>query len=126
MVSPNLGRSNVNLALNRVHCLRKLGRVAEADAILSQAREYIETLRENTEYGFALPDAKLRILEGDIGGSLDVLEAAVGRNELGWNNRYDPIVRTLSHEPRFIALYAEIDQKIDALRAELGMPPAEI
>lgn len=126
MVSPNLGRSNVNLALNRVHCLRKLGRVAEADAILSQVRKYIATLRENTEHGYAMPDAKLRILEGDISGSLDVLEAAVGRNELAWNYRYDPIVRTLNDEPRFIALNEKVDRRIDALRAELGMPPAEI
>jgi TolB-like protein/Tfp pilus assembly protein PilF len=126
MVSPNLGRHNVNLALNRVYCLRQLGRTAEAEDILSHAREYIETLRENAERGYALPDAKLRIVEGDIDGALDTLEAGIGRNELGWSSRYDPILRTLGNEPRFIALYEDVDRRIDRLRAELGMRPAEI
>ena len=58
--------------------------------------------------------------------ALDVLEKAVRRGELGWQSRYDVLLRTLADEPRFIALYEQVDNEIDALRAELGMPPAEI
>lgn len=126
MVEPNLGRSNVNLALNRVHCLQQLGRVEEADEILSQVRRYINTLRDNADFGYALPEAKLLVLQDDIEAALDVLERAVQRGELGWTSRYDAVIRTLGDEPRFVALYEEVDRKIDALRAELGMPPAEI
>jgi hypothetical protein len=57
---------------------------------------------------------------------LDVLDAATQRNELDWTDRYDPVLRTISDEPRFQALFADLDRKIDALRAELGMPPAEL
>jgi TolB-like protein/Flp pilus assembly protein TadD len=126
MVSPNAGRANVNLALNRVYCLRQLGRPEEADEVLSRVRRYINTLRDNADYGYALPSAKLLILQGDTEGALDVLETGLRRGELGWQSRYDVVVRTLEDEPRFVALYEEVDRKIDALRAELGMPPAEI
>ena len=126
MVSPNLGRSNVNLALNRVYCLRELGQPDEAEEILSRVRRYINTLRDNADHGYALPDAKLLVLQGDTEGALDVLETAVHRGELGWQSRYDVLVRTLGDNPRFIALYEEVDRDIDALRSELGMPPAEI
>jgi TolB-like protein len=126
MVSPNMGRSNVNLALNRAYCLRQLGRSEEADDILLQVRRYINTLRDNADYGYAMPEVKLLILQGDTAGALDVLEAAVRRGELDWRSRYDAVIRALSDEPRFVALYKEVDERIDALRAELGMPPADI
>lgn len=126
MVDPNLGRSNVNLALNRAYCLRQLGRHEEAEEILSDVRRYINTLRDNADYGYALPEVKLLVLQGDSEAALDVLERAVRRGELDWESRYDPIVRTLGDAPRFVALYDELDRKIDAQRAELGMPPADI
>ena len=125
-IGPNSGRSNSNLALNRVHCLRQLGNETEANNILSLVRVFVDTLRENTVYGFYIVDAKLRVLDNDTEGALDVLEAALERNELSWADRYDPILRTLDDEPRFRALFAEVDQRIDALRAELGLPPATI
>jgi len=123
-ISPNASRSNSNLALNRVHCLRLLDRDAEADEILARVRTYVGTLRQNTVYGFYTIDAKLHVLDGDVEGALDILEAAAGRDEVGWTDRYDPILRTLAGEPRFQALFRRIDDAIDAMRAELGMPPA--
>jgi tetratricopeptide (TPR) repeat protein len=126
MVDLNMGRSNVNLALNRAYCLRQLGQPDEAEEILSQVRRFINTLRDNAEYGYALPETKLLILQGDIDSALGVLEVAVRRGELDWTSRYDPIVRTLGEEPRFVALYEDLDREIDALRAEFGMPPADI
>jgi TolB-like protein len=125
-VPPTTSRANVNLALNRVYCLRDLGRDPEAEEILAAANEYIETLRANTVYGFFVADAKLRVLEGDVDGAVTVLEDAHARNELLWMDRYEPIVRNLRDEPRFNELFAAIDEQIDAVRAELGMPPAEL
>jgi len=126
LIGPNAERSNSNLALNQVYCLRQLGVSAKAENILSQARVYVETLRENADWGFSSIDAKLRVLDGDIEGALDVLEIAIHRAELGWTTRYDPILRTLSDEPRFRALFTEVDQGIKTLREDLGMPPAEL
>ena len=125
-VAPNVGRSNSNLALNRVYCLRKAGRSTEAEPILAQLRNYIDTLRNNIVYGKYVVDAKLRVLDGDIDGALGVLEAAKARNELHWDTRYDPILRTLDAEPRFIELFAQLDREIDELRAELGLQPAQL
>jgi hypothetical protein len=85
-LNPNFGRSNINLALNRVYCLRQLGRDAEAEEILAAARVFIETLRQNTVYGMYFVDAKLRLLEGDKDGALGVLEAANERYELAWSD----------------------------------------
>jgi tetratricopeptide (TPR) repeat protein len=125
-ISPNASRSNSNLALNRVHCLRQLGRADEADEILNRVRTYVETLRQNTAYGFFMIEAKLLVLENDASGALDVLEAAHERDELSWLSRYDPVLRTLADEPRLQALFQTIDDEIDAMRAELGMPPAAL
>jgi hypothetical protein len=107
-----------------VHCLRQLGKPDEANEILSRVRTYVETLRQNTIYGFYVIDAKLHILDGDTDGALDVLEAAHERREVGWTRRYDPVLRMLADEVRFKTLFQSIDDEIDAARAELGMPPA--
>ena len=100
LVNPNIGRSNPNLALNRVFCLRKLGRPEEAQNVLPLVRSYVETLRENTDNGYYMLDAKLRVLDGDIGGAIAVLEDARQRRELDWSDRYDPVLRTISDEFR--------------------------
>jgi len=55
-----------------------------------------------------------------------MLAAALERNELEWTARWDPVVSTLSDDPRFTTLFAKVDADIDALRAELGMPPAKL
>jgi TolB-like protein/tetratricopeptide (TPR) repeat protein len=126
LVLPNNSRSNPNLALNRLFCLRAAGNTEDAADVLNLVRAYVETLRENATHGYYVVDAKLRILEGDIDGALGVMEDAKQRRELGWNDRYDPILRTIKDEPRFKALFEAVDREIDALRAELGMPPASI
>jgi TolB-like protein/tetratricopeptide (TPR) repeat protein len=125
-VSPNAGRSNSNLALNRVYCQRALGKDDNTDSIMARVSEYLDTLRENAVFGFYLLDAKFRILNGDIDGALAELEAAYERGELSWLDRNDPILRTLSDDPRFTALFDKLDNDIDALRAELGMPPSTL
>jgi len=126
MVDPNMARSNSQLALNRAFCLRQLGRDGEAAEIITKVRVYVDTLRENAEWGFAQLETKLLILEGEAEKAIDVLEQATERFELDWAVRYDPIIFTLSDHPRFVALFDSIDLKIDSLRNELGMPPASI
>jgi len=126
MVDPNMNRSNSQLALNRAFCLRQLGREDEAAEIIARVRVYVDTLRENAEWGFAQLETKLLILEGEAEKAIDVLEQATGRFELDWSVRYDPIIFTLSDHPRFSSLFDSIDRRIDSLRKELGMPPASI
>jgi TolB-like protein/Tfp pilus assembly protein PilF len=126
MVDPNMGRSNSQLALNRAFCLRQLGRDDEAAETIAKVRAYVDTLRENAEWGFAQLETKLLILEGQTEKALDLLEQATGRFELDWSVRYDPIIFTLSGHPRFVALFDTIDRNIDSLRNELGIPPASI
>ena len=125
-VQPSFGRSNSNLALNRVYCQRVLGKDDNADSIMARISEYIDTLRDNTVFGFYLLDAKFRVLDDDIDGALGELEAAYERGELRWMDRHDPILRTLTDNPRFMALFDKLDDDIDALRAELGMPPSTL
>jgi TolB-like protein/Flp pilus assembly protein TadD len=126
MVDPNMNRSNSQLALNRAYCLRKLGREAEAAEIIARVKVYVDTLRENAEWGYAKLETKLLILEGESEAALDVLEQATARYELDWQAQFGPIISTLRDHPRFVALYATIDRKIDSLREELGMPPATL
>ncbi len=125
-VRPNFGRSNSNLALNRVYCQRILGKDDMADGIMARVSNYLDTLRENTVFGFYLLDAKYRVLDGDIAGAIDELDAAYERGELRWMDRNDPILRTLRDEPRFQALFDRLDDDIDMIRAELGMPPSTL
>jgi len=121
---PGADRSNSNLALNRVHCLRRLGRQAEGDPIMDAVRPYLETLRQNAEHGYTLLDAKFRLLDGDKDGALDTLERGAEAGELLWSDFADPVLRSLSGEPRYVALKRKLDTFIDAERAKLGWPPA--
>ena len=121
---PDHDRSNSTLALNRVYCLRRLGRDSEAEPIMEGLRHFIHTLRGNAERGYARVDAKLRLLEGDRQGALDTLEKGVELRDIGWTSLADPVLHSLSDEPRFIALEKNLDAFIDAERAKLGWPPA--
>lgn len=123
-VPPNSMRSNSNLALNRVYCLRRLGRDAEAEPILAQLRTYIGTLRKNADEGYSLLDAKLRLLEGDRDGALNVLEKGAAMRDVGWQYFADPVLASLAEVPRYVALKQRMDAYIDAERAKLGWPPA--
>jgi hypothetical protein len=123
-VPPFHVRSNSNLALNRVHCLKRLGRDDEAAPIMEGLRRYVGTLRSNAKSGYASIDAKLRLLEGDKNGVLDALEKRLEAQELSWRVFADPVLRSLSDEPRFVAMRERLDAFIDAERAKLGWPPA--
>jgi len=123
-VPPSDPRANSNLALNRVHCLRRLGRQAEADRIMDAVRPYIETLRRNADRGYMLLDAKFRLLDGDKDGALGTLEKGAPAVDFSWIYFADPVLRDLADEPRYIALKKKLDTFIDAERAKLGWPPA--
>lgn len=123
-IPPSASRANSNLALNRVHCLRRLGRRAEADPIMDDVKPYIESLRQNAEHGYMLLDAKFRLLDGDRDGALKALEKGAEAGELVWDDFSDPVLRSLSDEPRYVALKKKLDGFIDAERAKLGWPPA--
>jgi hypothetical protein len=83
-VPPSDPRANSNLALNRVHCLGRLGRQAEADRIMDAVRPYIETLRQNADRGYMLLDAKFRLLDGDKDGALGTLEKGAPAMDFSW------------------------------------------
>jgi TolB-like protein len=123
-IPPSADRANSNLALNRVYCLRRLGRRAAGDPIMDAVRPYIETLRQNAVHGYILLDAKFRLLDGDKDGALDTLERGAQAGELSWSNFADPVLRSLAGEPRYVALKKRLDRFIDAERAKLGWPPA--
>ena len=48
------------------------------------------------------------------------------RGEVDWRVRYDPVLQQLADDPGFQALLQRIDEMIDGLRRELGMPPADL
>jgi len=123
-VPPADPRANSNLALNRVYCLRRLGRRAEGDPIMNAVRPYIETLRQNADRGYMLLDAKFRLLDGDQEGALDTLERGIETADFSWIYFGDPVLRSLADAPRYVALKKKRDSFIDAERAKLGWPPA--
>jgi len=124
-ITPNLNRSNPNLALNRVHCLRELGRREEAEELLSAVRKYIETLQRNANYGYSMLEVKLHILDGQAAAAVDRYDRALQARDMAWYNRFDPVIRTLAGNPEFEGLNARIDAAVNARRAELGWPPTD-
>jgi len=123
-VPPSEPRANSQLALNRVYCLRRLGRRDEGDRIMDAVRPYVETLRQNADRGYMLLDAKFRLLDGDREGALDTLEKGAAVGDFSWIYFGDPVMRSLSDVPRYVALKQKLDRFIDAERAKLGWPTA--
>lgn len=124
-IPPNQNRSNPNLALNRVHCLRQVGRQREAEAALAEVRAYVERLQRNAAYGYSMLEVKLHILHGQAAEAIDRYEKALEAPDMAWYHRYDPVIRTLAGDPAFDALNARIDAAINVERAALGWPPTE-
>jgi TolB-like protein len=125
-IPPNQNRSNPNLALNRVHCLRQVGRQREAEASLAKVRDYVARLQRNAEYGYSMLEVKLHIFDGQVAEAIDRYEKALEARDMAWYHRYDPVIRTLAGNPAFDALNARVDAGINAERAALGWPPTEL
>lgn len=124
-IPPNEIRSNPNHALNRVHCLRQVGRQQDADSLLADIRKYVDSLRRNADFGYSMLEVKLLNLDGQPAAAIDRYEEALEARDMAWHDRFDPVIRTLAEDPTFAALNAQVDDEINAQRAELGWPPTE-
>lgn len=122
IVGANPSRSNSNLALNRVYCLRELNREHEIGNLLQDVKSFSDTLLSESAHGAYMLRAKIHVLEGNISSALKVLIGAHERQSLEWTTRFDPILQTLSDEPEFIKLFQAIDNEIDQRRQVLGLP----
>jgi TolB-like protein len=129
-INVNAPRSNLNLALNRVHCLRKLDRAEEAQPIIEIARHYIDTLRANGDCCYATVDAKLRYLDGDIAGAISTLAKGFELNRVIYNReyrpfylQYHPVFSELKGNPTFDVLMLKTLESTNSLRSELGLDP---
>jgi len=125
-ITPNDTRSNPNLALNWVYCMRQIGRAEEAANLMKTLRAYIETLQREATYGYNKLVVKLHIIDGEIGQALDVYAQALDRRDIIWSDRFDPVIRTLAGNPEFEELNIRVDAEINAERAKLGWPPTEV
>jgi len=125
-IPPNQTRSNPNLALNWIFCMRKVGRGQEAEPLLSEMRDYVATLRRNVNSGFSALEVKLHVIDGEYNEAIDTYARALDRREMSWNDRYDPVIRTLADQPQMVELNARIDEQINADRARLGWPPTQV
>ncbi|MEP0201558.1 MAG: hypothetical protein ABJ084_06855 [Halioglobus sp.] len=119
-INPDSLRSNSNLALNRVFCWRKMGRQDEAEALLIRVEEYASRLRNSAFIGSFTLDAKTRLLRGDPEGAIDALELAWDRIALGFQVFADPVLSTLSGQPRFEQLRQTMTDHVTSERAKLG------
>ncbi len=125
-VVPAMMRSNSNLALNRAWCLRKLGKEKEALEVLNRVEPYLENLRVSATYSYFNVDAKMKLMRGDRSGALDTLEAAMARHDIGFSLFADPVLRSLSGDPRFEKIRDDLTTHVNAERAKLGWPPATL
>jgi len=124
-IQPNQTRSNPNLALNRVWCLRQTGRGAEAAPIISALRKYAERFSNNADFGYNMLVMKLLILDGQPEQAIAVYEQALDGRDMTWFDRFDPIIHTLDGDPVLDALNDRIDARINADRADLGWQPTQ-
>jgi TolB-like protein len=125
-VVPAMMRSNSNLALNRAWCLRLTGKEDEAAALLERVDTYLARLRDSAIYSYFNVDAKFRLMHGDTGGALDSLEAAMVRNEVDFSLFADPVLRSLTGNPRFERLRSDLEAHVNAEREKLGWPAASL
>ena len=121
-VPPSMTRSNANLAANRVFCLRQLGRIEEAEVILTGLRPFIESLKASAPGGQELLAIKLEIIDGRPEVAMGLLQDAVYQRILGYWIWTDPLVSSLHAQPGYAALRQWLEDTVNAERAQLGWP----
>lgn len=119
---------NASLALDRVLARRQLDSSNEADReILSLVRAMIENYKAaGLSRGYLLLEAKLLLLEGREDEAIPLITQAAETLEISWYDRYDPVLLEFFDEQELRELTAAVDRHVDAERAKLGWPPAEI
>lgn len=121
VIDANGSRSNSNLALNRVYCLRVLNRENESDNLFEDIKVYSDTLLSESAHGSYMLRAKIHVLEDNSFDAIEVLKHAYERQSLEWTDRFDPILQTLSDEPEFTKLFQVLEDEIAQRRQVLGL-----
>lgn len=109
-----------------VQVLQRRGQTAEAAGILNKLQSFLDNAEARGSYWLELERARIFAVGGQPERALEMLERAYAINTLNWYDRWDPEFMELRDHPRFITVFADLDADIDAQRAKLGWPPAEV
>lgn len=123
-LSPGAGGGQA--AVRLAHLLLRSGRAGEAEPILAAVEERARAdLASGTEY-YAVPVvlAEVAAVRGDADAAVRRLRQAV---RLGLTDARglsgDPVFERIRDEPGFRAVVAELERRLEALRARLAVPP---
>mgnify|MGYP001812728918 CR=1 FL=1 len=121
---PSFPLSRVNLSISLADALQRTGEKQSAETHLDWARGYLATLKDNgARKGYQLPEARLLLMQGDEDAAIELLEQVVLTGDELWMRGNAPLISRLAGNERMIALRKQIDDHIDAERAELGLLP---
>ena len=124
--APSDNLSGLSLSIYLADVLRQNGKEDASRSYLREARETIQRLKRNgARAGFLLSEARLNVLEGNISGAVELLNAADDQAEVAWFSFDDPILNRLGDEPGVIALRAKYYEHLNLERSQLGWPPVD-
>jgi hypothetical protein len=127
---PAIDATNYDAAIDLAMVLQKTGEVELAAELLRRAEAWVLAHPRLGMRGHGIADARIRMLRGQKGEALALLQQA---QQSGWRGplwRYyrdfDPVLAPLRNDPTFKAVFEAIERDMARQRAELAARPPQI
>jgi TolB-like protein/Tfp pilus assembly protein PilF len=128
---PTLNDREARAAIDLALVLQHTGESEQAKLLLDRSEKYVRTIPRMGTYGYGVSDVAIHALRGDTPRALARLrEAERAGWRGGWHGwRYyrdfDPNLASIRNEPKFKAVFADIERDMARQRAELAKRPKD-
>jgi tetratricopeptide (TPR) repeat protein len=126
---PRISALNHAAAIDVVPVLQASGEDATASALLDRTEQFIRTIPRLSVMGYGIADVAIHALRGDNAKALAALQEA---QRAGWRGPYwryyrdlDPNLASIRNDPKFKAVFADIERDMVRQRAELAARPKD-
>jgi len=116
-IDPAIDRTNYHAAIDLALVYRTIGDAEGADRLLGRSLALTRTMPRLGIAGYGISDVRIHTLQAQKEQALAALAQAINQ---GWRNNWwycleqDPTLEAIRHEPRFLALMADVEADMAA------------